>query len=172
MIKKILFGIFIFCGVTGFCQDKEQLLKASIKLNSSFNKKSAESGYALVGLKSRFGTKLENQEEVKEEITHLEYIGDTMMVEVAIPGAKREDFIVHANRNEISICLLKKTSTPSSKNYALHEFNYGCFERHITLPENVDPEFIHAEYASGMLRLFIPKTRQPLKNKDTRIVVY
>ena len=97
---------------------------------------------------------------------------DSMMVEVAIPGAKREDFIVHANRNEVSICLLKKTSSPASKNYALHEFNYGCFERHITLPENVDPEFIHAEYAAGMLRIFMPKTRQIIINKDTRIVVY
>lgn len=122
-------------------------------------------------------------EDLKKELYHahsgstpppvnLSEFKDSMMVEVAIPGAKREDFVVYANKNEVSICLLKKTSTPSSKNYALHEFNYGCFERHITLPENVDPEFIHAEYASGMLRLYIPKTRQQQKNKDTRIVVY
>ena len=122
-------------------------------------------------------------EDLKKELYHaltgstpppvnLTEFRDSMMVEVAIPGAKREDFVVHANKNEVSVCLLNKRSSPSSKNYALHEFNYGCFERHITLPENVDPEFIHAEYASGMLRLFIPKTRQPLKNTDTRIVVY
>ncbi len=97
---------------------------------------------------------------------------DSIMVEVAIPGAKREDFIVHANKNEVSVCLLNKTFSSSTKNSALHEFNYRCFERHITLPENVDPEFIHAEYSSGMLRLYIPKTRQPQKNLDTRIVVY
>ena len=121
-------------------------------------------------------------EDLKKELYHaptgstpppvnLTEFKDSMMVEVAIPGAKREDFVVHANKNQVSVCLLNKNPV-SSKNYALHEFNYGCFERHITLPENVDAEFIHAEYASGMLRLFIPKTRQPLKNKETRIVVY
>jgi HSP20 family protein len=87
---------------------------------------------------------------------------DSFKVEVAIPGVKREDFLLHAKENVVE----------GSERFQLHEFNYQCFDRPVVLPENADVEFISAEYKAGILRLYIPKSDQPAKNRHTTIVVY
>ncbi len=99
---------------------------------------------------------------------------DTYKVEVAIPGAKREDFLIQADENILSIAVVHKEllAQAGTENFKLHEFNYNCFNRHIVLPQNTDTEILSAEYKAGILRLYIPKVQQPAKNLHTTIVVY
>lgn len=100
-------------------------------------------------------------------------LGDLFKVEVAVPGAKKEDFLVHSDENVLSVCVLKKdVGSHEGEIFKLHEFNYECFNRHIVLPGNADLEFASAEYKEGILRLLIPKSEQPGKNKRITIVVY
>ena len=66
----------------------------------------------------------------------------------------------------------KECEPHEAENVQLQEFNYECFDRHIILPDNADPEFMSAEYTAGILRLYVAKAKQPAKNLHTRIVVY
>lgn len=94
-------------------------------------------------------------------------------IEIAIPGAGREDFFIKINKNKLSVIVLHKTSFDnSSGKYQLHEFDYDFFERDILLPDNADAQLTRAEYKEGILHLYIPKSNYPLQNRACRIVVY
>ena len=130
-------------------------------------------------------TPLLKAEEIENELRHphegkmvlppvnIAELADSYKIEVAIPGVRREDFLVKADANILSVQVLhKEYGCHGAEHFQLHEFNYQCFDRHIILPENADPEFTNAEYKAGILRLYIPKTNQPDINLRTRIVVY
>ena len=94
-------------------------------------------------------------------------------VEVAIPGVKQENFILGVNDHVLSIALFVKSSVDCTvENFHLHEFNYECFDRHILLPDNVNPELASAFYKDGMLHIYMPKESAPVKTEALRIVVY
>jgi len=124
-------------------------------------------------------------EEIEEELKHshegealfppvnITELADSFKVEVAIPGVRREDFLLHTTDNILFVRVLNKEyKLHGAERFQLHEFNYECFDRHIVLPENADAEFTSAEYKAGILRLYLPKTDQPSKNRPTTIVVY
>jgi HSP20 family protein len=97
---------------------------------------------------------------------------DSFKVEVAIPGAKREELLVHIDENILSISVLhQRASATDQVNFRLHEFDYNCFDRHITLPEQADAQFTSAEYFSGILHLHMQKTSHPVKSHHVPIVV-
>src|SRR6478735_4755596 len=68
-------------------------------------------------------------------------LSDSFMVEMAIPGVKREDILVHSDGNVLSVYVLhKKAGANEEEKFQLHEFNYDCVDRHIILPGNADSE--------------------------------
>jgi HSP20 family protein len=84
---------------------------------------------------------------------------DSFKVEVSIPGVKREDFLILADENILSVCAIHKDcGLQKGEKSKRHEFNHECFDRHIILPDNADADFISAEYAAGILYLHVPKT--------------
>lgn len=99
-------------------------------------------------------------------------LADLYKVEVAIPGVRREDFLIHANENVLSVCVLHKEQVQIGERFQIHEFNYECVNRAIVLPTNADVEFSVAEYKSGILKLYVPKSTQPSRNLNATIVVY
>ncbi|MFM9911686.1 MAG: Hsp20/alpha crystallin family protein [Chitinophagaceae bacterium] len=103
-------------------------------------------------------------------ITELE---DSFKVEMVVPGVKREDFLIKAIDNILTISVLhKECGLPVKEHFQSQEFNGRCFDQHIILPENADVAFISAEYKSGLLRLYVPKATYPLNNMHNRIIVY
>ena len=94
------------------------------------------------------------------------------LIEMAVPGAKREDFLINTVERALKISLLCKKNEDPSRQYKLHEFNYECFSRTILLPENVDPEMITAKYDNGLLQLYIPKGLAGIHAQDKVIPVY
>ena len=98
---------------------------------------------------------------------------DAYKLEVAMPGVNREDFLINADENILSVCAVHKQSElHDGERVNVHEFDYAFFDRHIVLPENADLEFTCAEYREGILRVFVPKTNQPLIKMHARIAVY
>ena len=117
--------------------------------------------------------KLSHEGEALFPPVNITELADSYKVEVAIPGVRREDFLLHAKENVLFVRVLhKEYVVEGSERFQLHEFNYQCFDRPIVLPDNADAEFISAEYKAGILRLHLPKSEQPAKNPHTRIVVY
>ena len=126
-----------------------------------------------------------NETQVKEEIkqtdkkdvihpaVNITERSDFYKIEVAIPGVKREELLIYAKENILSICAVHTDKINASLRInQLHEFNCKWFNRHILLPQDADTAFISAEYKSGILKLRIPKAPQPLINMDSRIIVY
>ena len=79
-------------------------------------------------------------------------------IEMTVPGARREDFIVNVRDNVLFIATL-----PNHNNEGI--------EQHLLLPSNADSEFVSAECRQGLLRLYISKTNKPSKTTN-QIVVY
>jgi HSP20 family protein len=99
--------------------------------------------------------------------------GDYYKVEIALPGADREDFLVYAEKNVLSVYVLKHHQKPGDpEKFRLHEFSCNCFERHIELPGDADTEFVSAEYKEGILRIYVPIAPEQSIVQHTRIVVY
>ena len=94
-------------------------------------------------------------------------------IEVVIPGVKRDELLIYAKGNILSICAVNNDKMNSSlKKKQVEEFSYKWFDRHLLLPEDADSTFISAEYRSGIVVLHIPKATRPVDNVHTRIIVY
>ena len=129
---------------------------------------------------------LHKEEEVKEELKHVNEsdiilpainlieMADTFKVEIVIPGVKREDFLIHAYGNIVSVSVLQKEMEHNNKKEkkTLREYKYNCFDREIILPPDADTEFISAEYLAGILRLYVPKLSKPAKSRHINVAVY
>lgn len=111
---------------------------------------------------------------VKENVSiNLKELKDSYLVEMAIPGARNENFLLEANENVLSVRMMnKECDDVEGENFILHKQHCKCIDREVILPKNVDTEFIDAEYKAGILRLHVPKVTQASKNIHTRIVVY
>ncbi len=116
---------------------------------------------------------LEHLVEKENVAFQLKELKDAYVVEMAIPGAKNENFLLEANENVLSIRMMhKECDDVEGENFILHKKHCKCIDREVVLPKNVDTEFIDAEYRAGILRLHVPKVSHASKNIHTRIVVY
>lgn len=97
----------------------------------------------------------------------------SFIVEIAIPGLRKRDFLLHAIGNILHLKVLHRDNEPKEARYFLqHEFDYACLEQSITLPDNVYSEFLIAEYKEGILRIIMPETNSPVENRYSRLAVY
>ena len=98
---------------------------------------------------------------------------DCFRIEMVIPGVQREEIFISVKENVLSVTILHKTCEDTqNKKLKIHEFDSGSFERHIYLPGNIDAEFIIANYSQGILKVFVPKTKDSCKNSSSHIAVY
>lgn len=104
---------------------------------------------------------------------NIEELADAFKMEIAIPGIKRENFLVNIDGHVLFVRVLhKRPGHKKGPNFKLRVFNDVCFERRINLPVNADAEFISAEYKGGILQVIMPKTTRPVKNLHMQVVVY
>ena len=97
---------------------------------------------------------------------------DAFVIEVAAPGLNCADFYVSITNNVLAISVLHKDPDAGSRMYQQHEFNYCCFKRDISLPANVDADFLYATYKNGLLHIRLPKSNVPVLNHTERIIIY
>lgn len=102
---------------------------------------------------------------IKEESDHF-------TVELAAPGLNKEDFQIDLDNRVLTISSERKEEQNHSDaqgKYTRREFHYASFKRAFTLPETVDTDNIHANYASGVLHIQLPK-REEAKQKPVRSI--
>jgi HSP20 family protein len=94
---------------------------------------------------------------------------DAVVLTVEVPGITREDLQVSIE-NGILTLRGQKREEEREEGEQWHRFErrYGRFERHLRLPEYVDPERVEARYENGVLRLQLPKTKE---GKERRIEI-
>ncbi len=83
------------------------------------------------------------------------------MLELAIPGFKKEDFNIEIDNEVLTISSHTKAEhTTKEENYTRREFSTSAFRRAFTLPETVDTDKIDAVYEAGVLKVTLPKKEE------------
>lgn len=92
------------------------------------------------------------------------------MLELAIPGFKKEDFNIEVDNDVLTISSeVKKDNEVKEDNYTRREFSVSSFKRAFTLPETVNEDEINATYEGGILKLTLPKREEALP-KPKRLI--
>jgi HSP20 family protein len=86
---------------------------------------------------------------------------ESFLIKVDLPEISREDVKVNLNENTLSISGERRVENEDKReNYHRVERSYGQFYRSFTLPPNVNPEAINAQFKDGVLRLTLPKKEE------------
>lgn len=93
-----------------------------------------------------------------------------ILIDVAAPGLKKNDFNVNFDNGRLTISSEKKDEKTEKEGDKVtrREFNYQSFQRSFNVPENmVDTEKINAKYSDGILKVTLPK-REEVKPKPSK----
>lgn len=84
--------------------------------------------------------------------------GDNYILELSIPGARKEDIKILINDNILSVnASTQKSKDINNTNYIRQERFVQKFVRSFTLPENADHISMTYTYKDGILKILIPK---------------
>jgi HSP20 family protein len=83
--------------------------------------------------------------------------GHDFVAIVELPGVQKNDLDLQSKENTVRISGRKTINFEDGVSLHRRERISGTFDRTITLPVQIDPEGIKAEYRHGVLALFIPR---------------
>lgn len=83
------------------------------------------------------------------------------VLEFAIPGFTKEDFLVRMEDKKLLVKLEKEQT--DERTYVKQEFDYSSFEKKFNLPEDIDTEKIKATYENGVLSISLEKLEKVTK---------
>ena len=86
--------------------------------------------------------------------------GDDLVAVIELPGVKRDELNIQAKDNTIRIAGRKNVDYPDNASAHRRERLWGVFDRTLSVPMQIDPEGIKAEYNDGVLALFIPRAER------------
>jgi HSP20 family protein len=95
---------------------------------------------------------------------------NTIVIKAELPGVDKKDIVVHVTGKFLTLKGERSSENEVKKDkYHRKERSYGKFERIFTLPVEVDPDKITADYKDGVLKIDIPK---PEEQKPKKITVH
>jgi len=97
---------------------------------------------------------------------------DAYLVELAVPGRKKEDFNIEIHEQTLTISSAVKTESEDKDaqgKYPRREFGYQAFSRSFQLPQTIDPLRIEAQYEAGVLHITLAK-KEEAKDKGPRTI--
>ena len=108
----------------------------------------------------------------KKPLVNLIESNHSIILEMAVPGVKREDFLIEVKDDILTVHVIHKDSNKDFVAFSMHEFDCNKYKRSIQLPPNADYAFVSAKYNDGLLTIYIPKTNEPFINQQNTIIVY
>ena len=86
---------------------------------------------------------------------------ENIVITAELPGVDKKDMTVDVKGRVLTLKGERSTDNEVKEdNYYRRERCYGKFERCFTLPVEVDPEKIKADYKDGVLKIDIPKAEE------------
>ncbi len=94
---------------------------------------------------------------------------DDLVAIIELPGIDKSDLQIEAKENSIRVSGRKILNYDRSASVHRRERVWGVFDRTLSVPINIDPDAIRAEYRDGVLAIFIPRaeSEKPRKVKVT-----
>jgi HSP20 family protein len=93
-------------------------------------------------------------------------------VSLAVPGMKKDDFKIDIEGNMLTISSEKEENKEEKdKKFTRKEYNFSCFSRSFTLPEEINKEQIEAKYVDGVLKIALPRKEEAKKISAKHIAV-
>jgi HSP20 family protein len=83
--------------------------------------------------------------------------GDDFVVVAEVPGVTKSDLEVQVKGSTIRLSGAKSVSYSEKAAVHRRERLGGEFDRAVTLPVEIDPDGVKAEYRDGILTLFLPR---------------
>jgi HSP20 family protein len=91
---------------------------------------------------------------------------DALVIQAELPGVKKEDISLDIDNRVLTIRGERRYEDDvNQKDYHRQERFYGKFQRSFTLPDNVDPNRVDANYSDGVLKVTLPKTEESQTKK-------
>ena len=113
-----------------------------------------------------------NLPEVKQPAVNISEDDLQFIIEFAVPGKDKTDFIIEAKDDVLSVSLETEHSDSDVTNlYYKKEFDYTSFQRNFNLPDSVATDKIKAAYKEGVLKLTLPKKEESLPKPKKLITV-
>ncbi len=110
--------------------------------------------------------------EMKMPAVNIKDNTDHFAIELAAPGYKKDDLKVTVKDGLLTIASEKtRESEEEKKGYTRKEFSFASFSRSFVLPENTDADSLKANFADGVLKLTLNKTKALLENKAKEIKI-
>ena len=86
---------------------------------------------------------------------------ENIVITAELPGVVKKDMTVDVKGRVLTLKGERSTDNEVKEdNYYRQERCYGKFERCFTLPVEIDPEKIKADYKDGVLKIDIPKAEE------------
>ncbi len=113
-----------------------------------------------------------NLPEVKQPAVNISEDDLQFIIEFAVPGKDKTDFIIEAKDDVLSVSLETEHSDSDVTNlYYKKEFDYTSFQRNFNLPDSVATDKIKAAYKEGVLKLTLPKKEESVPQPKKLIAV-
>lgn len=91
------------------------------------------------------------------------------VLDLSVPGYESKDVSVEVNGSTVTISGVKKDADEKkTAKYYRRELRTGSFSRSVTLPQDLDPEFVHAALNKGVLTVELTPTK-PIAPKKIAI---
>jgi len=89
------------------------------------------------------------------------------VVSAELPGMECKDIDLTFSHNTLTLCGEKKCECEEGKEetgYYRRERSYGCFQRTVVLPTEIDVDHADAHFANGILTVTLPKTPEEVES--------
>jgi HSP20 family protein len=94
-----------------------------------------------------------------------------VIVKMEVPGVEKNQLHLTVSDDRLTVRgEARKESEEKRKNYYRQEIRYGAFQRSVPLPVEVDAAKASAELKNGMLKVALPKSKQP-KAQEIKVAV-
>jgi HSP20 family protein len=95
---------------------------------------------------------------------------DNIVIKAEIPGVEKDNIDVDLKGRVLTVKGERKNENEVKEDrFYRREMSYGRFERAFTLPGDVDPEKVKADFKDGVLKIEVPK---PEEHKPKQITVH
>jgi HSP20 family protein len=91
--------------------------------------------------------------------------GESIALTAEIPGVKADDLDLTVLNDTLTLQGERKVDAADGDRYYRKERMDGSFNRTITLPDQVDPESVKAEYRNGVLKVTMNKAEEAKAKK-------